>query len=88
MRDEDLRVLELIYYPDFTKPENFVKLYELEFMNIADGAYTTLASFTNITAPCNRNSFLENLIAILNMCWGQNRRNIAKAIQETEWVYE
>lgn len=75
-------------YPDFEKPENFVKLYELEFMDIADEAYITLASFTNITAPCNRTSFLENLICVLEMCWGQNRRNIIKAMQETEWVYE
>lgn len=82
VEDEDLRNLEPKYYPDFTKPENFVKLFEI---NIPDSTVTVGAAvcFCNRRHLNNRNDFLEFTIQL-----AKYNKDIKQAIREQEWSYE
>lgn len=72
-------------YPDFTKPENFVKLYNL---SLASKHTPTLARFMSFEYSVINNS--EDFIKKLVECLEDNIdvNFIKQAIRETEWVYE
>lgn len=82
VEDEDLRNLEPKYYPDFTLPENFVKLFEL---NIPDSNVTVGAAvcFCNCQQLNNRNDFLQSVIQLT-----KDNTIIKHAIKSEGWKYE
>ena len=69
-------------FTDFTQPENFVKLFEL---NIPDNSVTVGAAicFCNRRHLNNRDDFLESVIQL-----AKYNNDIKQAIREMEWVYE
>lgn len=79
---EDYDGNEFEIYPDFTKPENFVKLFEI---NIPDSTVTVGAAvcFCNRRHLNNRNDFLEFIIQL-----AKYNKDIKQGIREQEWSYE
>lgn len=69
-------------YPDFTLPENFVKLFEL---NIPDSNVTVGAAvcFCNCQQLNNRNDFLQSVIQLT-----KDNTIIKHAIKSEGWKYE
>ncbi len=81
VEDEDLKNLEPKYYPDFTQPENFVKL--LKFANdILGNVHFATASSKNSPNLFEEQAIMHYMpIAKLN-------DNFKQAIREQEWKYE
>lgn len=79
---EDYDGNEFEIYPDFTKSENFVKLFEI---NIPDSTVTVGAAvyFCNRRHLNNRNDFLEFTIQL-----AKYNKDIKQAIREQDWSYE
>lgn len=90
-------------YPDFEKPENFVKLLNLPTETIIKNGQTipakniwwivnTYVANCKILAPYNFEYFLIFLIVILeneNKIYSDEFVNrIKQAIRETEWIYD
>lgn len=75
------KVLKTVWI-DFTKPKNFVKLFEI---NIPDSTVTVGAAvcFCNRRHLNNRNDFLEFIIQL-----AKYNKDIKQAIREQEWSYE
>lgn len=73
---------ESVRYPDFTQPENFVKLFEL---NISDLTVTVGAAvcFCNRQQLNNRNDFLKSIIQL-----AKYNKDIMQAIKSEVWKYE
>ena len=69
-------------FPDFTQPENFVKLFEL---NIPDSNLTVGAAvcFCNCQQLNNRNDFLQSVIQLT-----KDNTIIKHAIKSEGWKYE
>lgn len=72
---------------DFGKPENFVKLFELSFLNATLGFY-----LSHIYKIANRIDFLTVLNLFLNddsyNSTETEREQIKQSIREEEWDYE
>lgn len=68
-------------YPDFKEPENFVKLFELNF---SDNSVTVggAVCFCNRRHLNNRDDFLESVMQL-----AKYNNDIKQAIREMEWVY-
>lgn len=75
-------------YPDFTQPDNFVKLLELRFTTKRGYIFTVVEALQN--GRCfifaDRKSFLEQLLDYIFTCKNFGEY-IKQAIRETEWVY-
>ena len=83
--DEDLRDLKPEFYPDFTKPENFVRLFNLRTKR--QKSYTVAELITlECMAIIDTKNFLENLIYIIKS--DMDVADIKQSIREAEWVYE
>ena len=70
-------------YPDFTKPENFVRLLELKPYGARTIFYivTKTVAVQHLTGIYNRNDFIFCLKGCLD-------ESIKQAIREAEWAYE
>ena len=84
----DLGNLKPEFYPDFTKPENFVKLLEIIHNNTNIGAFL-------ICDLCHGCPFTEDFLRVLNkfltgkMEYSKGFINeIKRSIREAEWVYD
>lgn len=88
--DEDLRNLKPIYYPDFTQPENFVKLFNTRIPN----PYITVAGFVTHFALSilATHDFLKRLVQLLqdkpHGCIKSEIEQIKQAIRKEEWIYD
>lgn len=83
-----------ISYPDFGKPENFVKLFNLKWY-LLDGeyglienslAYYILFNFSYSLKDWNTTGFIRLLVKVV-----QDKHcpeSIKQAIKETEWLYD
>lgn len=92
--DKDLRDLKPEFYPDFGKPENFVKLFNLKWY-LLDGeyglienslAYYVLFNFGHSSKDWNTTGFIRLLIKAL-----QDKHcpeSIKQAIKEVQWSYD
>ena len=79
--DEDLRNLEPIFYPDFTKPENFVSL--LKIANDVLGGVHFSTAYTK-----NKPHIFEEQALIHYLPIAKLNNSFQRAIREAEWVYE
>lgn len=86
----DFELNEFEVYPDFTEPENFVKLLELKILNGC-----SLWAFLSLKDAFvdKRTTFLNLLCSILSgevkKILDENTINsIKQAIREAEWKYE
>ena len=76
-------------FPDFTQPENFVKLIELRFTTKRGDVFTVVEALQNgrCFTFADRKSFLDQLLDYIFTCENFGEY-IKQAIRETEWVYE
>lgn len=73
---------------DFTKPENFKKLFELK-IHIFEVDTTLALYLTHNSTMATAEDFLENLLFILEkLCDLDTVESIKQSIREAEWVYE
>lgn len=76
-------------FPDFTQPENFVKLFELRFTTKRGDIFTVVEALQN--ARCfifaDRKSFLEQLLDYIFTCENFGEY-IKQAIKSEVWKYE
>ena len=70
---------------DFTKPENFVRLFDLKINNHTN-ALTIAYVVTNNYAICSTEEFLYYLLCELRA--GFAISNVKQSIREAEWVYD
>lgn len=68
-------------YPDFEQPENFVKLFNLQYNQT-----TLAASITSDNSILNTKDFIFHVIEELKNIYFDTSE-IKQAIRETEWVY-
>ncbi len=76
-------------FPDFTQPENFVKLIELRFTTKRGDIFTVVEALQNgrCFTFADRKSFFDQLLDYIFTCENFGEY-IKQAIRETEWVYE
>lgn len=76
-------------FPDFTQPENFVKLIELRFTTKRGDIFTVVEALQNgrCFTFADRKSFLDQLLDYIFTCENFGEY-IKQAIREMEWVYE
>ena len=86
---EDYDGNEYEIFPDFTQPENFVKLLELRFTTKRGDIFTVVGALQN--ARCfifaDRKSFLEQLLDYIFTCENFGEY-IKQAIKSEVWKYE
>lgn len=75
-----------IIYPDFTKPENFVRLFDLPIVNNGTRTvgYFVVYEFTMKTIK----DFIECLIIKLERTQFSITKEVKQSIRKAEWVYE
>lgn len=75
-----------LVYPDFTKPENFVRLFDLPIVNNGTRTvgYFVVYEFTMKTIK----DFIECLIIKLERTQFSITKEVKQSIREAEWVYE
>lgn len=85
VEDEDLKDLKPEFYPDFTKPENFVRLFNLPIVNNGSRTvgYFVVYEFTMKTIK----EFIECLIIKLERTQFSITKEVKQSIREAEWVY-
>ena len=75
-------------YPDFNKPENFVKLMELRVDGLSGGTLTLMGILNKEYWLSDRQDYIKFLykyyIPALTPLW---QDELKQAIRETEWVY-
>ena len=73
-------------YPDFTKPENFVRLFDLPIVNNGTRTvgYFVVYEFTMKTIK----DFIKCLIIKLERTQFSITKEVKQSIREAEWVYE
>lgn len=76
-------------FPDFTQPENFVKLIELRFATKRGDIFTVVEALQNgrCFTFADRKSFFDQLLDYIFTCENFGEY-IKQAIREMEWVYE
>ena len=76
-------------YPDFTRPENFVRLLEIGITTPEGYILTTVGvlQYGGFLNFLDRNSFLEQLLNYISM-GAKFSKYIKLAIRETGWVYD
>lgn len=76
-------------FPDFTQPENFVKLIELRFTTKRGDIFTVVEALQNgrCFTFADRKIFLDQLLDYIFTCENFGEY-IKQAIREMEWVYE
>lgn len=72
-------------YPDFTKPENFVRLFDLTLPQKGIPTIAEFVTYEHLTITDSKD-FLAKLIEMLKD--GSYVADIKQSIRETEWVYE
>ena len=95
--DDNEYTVKLIY-PDFTKPNNFVKLLEMPniLINSADFESYIQKDYVGCLGEallsfgfsiCDRDSFINALITCINESYFEDIDDIKSKIQQTEWEY-
>lgn len=74
-----------LVYPDFTKPENFVRLFNLETKRKKKSTVAEWVTFENLSIK-NVREFLEELIEIIESDIFVDK--LKQSIREGEWIYE
>lgn len=72
-------------YPDFTKSENFVRLFNLTLPIRGISTIAEFVTFEYLTITDSKD-FLKKLIKAIQEPYTENE--VIKAIREAEWVYE
>ena len=72
-------------YPDFTKPENFVRLFNLTLPIRGISSIAEFVTFEYLTITDSKD-FLKKLIKSIQEPYTENE--VIKSIREAEWVYE
>lgn len=72
-------------YPDFTKPENFVRLFDLTLPQKGIPTIAEFVTYEHLTIT-DSNDFLAKLIEMLKD--DSYVAEIKQSIREAEWVYE
>lgn len=86
---EDYDGNEYEIFPDFTQPENFVKLLELRFTTKRGDIFTVAEALQNgrCFTFADRKSFLEQLLDYIFTCENFGEY-IKQAIKSEVWKYE
>ena len=74
-----------LVYPDFTKPENFVRLFDLTLPQKGIPTIAEFVTYEYLTIT-NSKDFLAKLIEMLKN--DSYVADVKKSIREAEWVYE
>lgn len=74
-------------YPDFSKPENFLKLFNLKFITSLNEEKTFAQHISKtFVATKDEKEFIKQLIHQLETSF--EKKAMKQSIREAEWVYE